>query len=94
MNCVIQPTVHRINSNLKLLKNHVRVGPKYRRTDVQLGGCNIIHSYNAVYTDPFHLISELIGDLRCKTICFVTIKNTLNYCYKVVLLFQSFVYGS
>ena len=30
----IRPTVHRTNSSLKLLKNHVRVGPKYCRTDV------------------------------------------------------------
>ena len=30
----IRPTIHRTNSSLKLLKNHVRVGPKYRRTDV------------------------------------------------------------
>ena len=36
----IKQTVHRTNSSLKLQKNQVRVGPKYRRTYVTLGGCN------------------------------------------------------
>ena len=31
----IRPTVHRTNNNLKLLKNHVRIGPKFRRTDIR-----------------------------------------------------------
>ena len=30
----IRHTVHRTNSSQKLMKNHVWVGPKYRRTDV------------------------------------------------------------
>ena len=37
-----RPTVHWTNSSLKLLKNHVQEGPKYRRTDVTLGWCNTI----------------------------------------------------
>ena len=31
----IRPTVHRTNNNLKLLKNHVRIGPKFHRTDIR-----------------------------------------------------------
>ena len=49
----IRHTVHRTNSSLKLLKNHVRVGPKYRRTELTLGGCNTIPEFTLNVADIF-----------------------------------------
>ena len=59
----IRYTVYRTNRSWKLLNNHVRVGPKNRRTDVTLGRCNTIE--NAYYFACLLPIPQFYGP-RCK----------------------------
>ena len=71
----IRPTVHR--TSFKLLKNNVREGPKYRRTDVTLGGCNTIEFK---YRDlaPTFLVRKFCGKaqkIRSQLFCHLTKKQ-------------------